>query len=174
MLKSVEDAQLLLESLDAPIRLLTHLRLVGEAADLLIQKLEALGVGIDAELVRLGAAVHDAGKIIHPAELSGEGNLHERAGEELLLSHDVQSEIARCCVSHARYETMKVSLEELLVALSDKLWKGKREENLELRVIDEAAMRLGKDRWDVFSELDSCFEKIASDGESRLARSKVS
>ncbi len=173
MLKSTKDAQLLLESLDAPVRLLTHLRLVGEAAEHLVLALEEMGITFKAELVRLGASIHDAGKIVHPAELSGKGNLHELAGEELLLRHGVQSDVARCCVSHARYEAMEVSFEELLVALSDKLWKGKREENLELRVIDEVAMRLGKDRWDVFSDLDSCFERVAADGGSRLSRSKV-
>ena len=45
---------------------------------------------------------------------------------------------------------------------TDKLWKGKREERLELRIIDQIAKRLNKDRWDIFSELDESFEEIAS------------
>lgn len=64
----------------------------------------------------------------------------------MLLEAGVQPEIARCCLSHARYESMEVCLEELLVALSDKLWKGKRVASLELRVIDEIATALGKTR----------------------------
>jgi hypothetical protein len=58
-----------------------------------------------------------------------------------------------------------------LIALSDKLWKGKRVESLELKVVDFAAQHLGKDRWDLFPELDYEFEEIASGGHDRLQRS---
>jgi hypothetical protein len=52
------------------------------------------------------------------------------------------------------------------------LWKGRRESELELLVIDEAALKLAKGRWELFSHLDSLFERIASDGPGRLARSR--
>lgn len=171
MLSSKEEAYSLLESLGAPRRLIIHLRLVGEAAEEVIAGLRALGVEFNEELVRLGAAIHDAGKIVHPNELDGSGNEHESAGEKLLLDNGVQAEVARCCLSHARFEVMAVTFEELLVALSDKLWKGKRVEALELRVIDTAAELLDKERWEVFSVLDGCFEGVASKGDARLARS---
>jgi hypothetical protein len=57
-------------------------------------------------------------------------------------------------MSHARWSTMVASFEELLVALSDKLWKGVRKPDLEERVIDAIAARVGNQRWDVFVELD--------------------
>lgn len=171
MIANVQEAYLLLESLGASNRLITHLKLVGEAAEELLEKLRSLQIDIQENIVRLGVAVHDAGKIIHTNELHEKGNLHEPAGEALLLEAGVQPEIARCCLSHARYESMEVSFEELLVALSDKLWKGKREENLELEVIDRVAEKLNKNRWDVYSELDECFEKIALKGDERLSRS---
>jgi hypothetical protein len=66
---------------------------------------------------------------------------------------------------------MEVSLEELLVALADKLWKGVRNPRLEERCIDGIAAALGKARWDIFIELDSSFERIAADGQKRLERS---
>jgi len=44
-----------------------------------------------------------------------------------------------------------VSFEERSVALADKLWKGKRESKLELLVIDEAALKLAKGRWELFA-----------------------
>lgn len=144
---------------------------MGEAAEEIIAGVRELGIEFKEDFVRLSVAIHDAGKILHPNELNGEGNEHEPAGQKLLLDNGVQSEIARCCLSHARYETMEVSFEELLVALSDKLWKGKRVDALELEVIDRAAKLLEKDRWEVFSALDSCFEEVASKGELRLARS---
>ncbi len=67
---------------------------------------------------------------------------------------------------------MKVSFEELLVALSDNLWKGIRVGDLELRIVDEAALLVGIDRWEIYMELDSAFEDIASGGLDRLNRSK--
>ena len=67
---------------------------------------------------------------------------------------------------------MDCSFEEWLVALADKLWKGTRDETLELRVIDEIAQRLGQDRWDVFMKLDSFFEALAADGPKRLAAAR--
>lgn len=66
---------------------------------------------------------------------------------------------------------MECSLEELLIALSDKLWKGKRVEALELEVIDRIAAQLQKNRWDIFQELDTHFERIVVDGDVRLERS---
>jgi hypothetical protein len=65
-----------------------------------------------------------------------------------------------------------VSLEERVVALADKLWKGKREPDLELNVIDEVAIRLGGSRWDVFEALDNTFEEIAAAGAERLELSR--
>jgi hypothetical protein len=167
------DAYRLLRQLGAPARLLRHVQLVGEAADALIHTYGSLGLHFDARLIELGVAVHDAGKIIHPDELDGPGAQHERAGMALMLSHGVDATVARCCVSHAAWDEPGVSFEERTVALADKLWKGKRETALELMVIDEAATRLGVTRWDVFEQLDTAFEEIAAEADSRLARSRA-
>lgn len=172
MLNTRADACRLLEQLGASKRLLLHLRLVGEAADLLTQGYGKLGIPFDAKLVELGVAVHDAGKIMHPEELDGPGALHEPAGLALLLNHGVQPDVAKCCVSHAAWNAQDASFEELSVALADKLWKGKREIELELLVIDAAAFKLGVTRWDVYLELDLLFEGIASSGAERLRRSR--
>lgn len=173
MLKDRDEASKLLRKLGASERLLLHLQLVGEAADLLIDECRTLGVKIDSKLVELGVAVHDAGKILFPEELDGPGSRHESAGKALLLENSVQTEVATCCVSHAAWNDPSVTFEELLVALADKLWKGKRDEALELRVIDKVALRMGVDRWTVFGRLDSTFEKIAAGGTDRLQRSRL-
>ena len=149
-----------------------HVQLVGEATEELLDELRRHGLDIDEDLVRLGVAVHDAGKILHSDELDAPGDAHEPAGEKLLLEAGVQPDVARCCLSHARYDSMQVSFEELLVALSDKLWKGVRAEALELRIIDAAAAALDQDRWDLFADLDACFERIAAKGDERLVRSR--
>ena len=169
---SVADADALLRELGAPPRLLTHVRLVGEAADAILERVQAMSVRVDAPFVRLGVRFHDAGKILHPEELDGPGSAHEPDGERLLLQHGVRPEIARCCLSHARWADMEVSLEELLVALADKLWKGVRHAELERRVIDGVAGRLGSGFWNVFLELDTAFEEIAAGGVERLERSR--
>lgn len=172
MLNDRNDAYLLLVELGAPQRLLLHVRLVAEAADLLVAAYSKLGLVFDASLIELGVAIHDAGKILHPAELEQAGSLHEPAGEHLLLAHGVQADVARCCVTHASWQNDGVSLEERSIALADKLWKGKREPQLELSVIDAVAARLQLERWEVFGTLDGVFEEIAAGGNARLERSR--
>ena len=169
--KDVEEAYGFLKQLNAPSRLIRHVALVGEATDLLIQKLNQMNIDFDEKFVRLGVAFHDAGKIIHPQEFVSQGNQHEVDGEKLLISKGVNPRLARCCLSHARWEMMECSFEELIIALADKLWKGKREVNLEKAVIERISKLTNQDFWQLFIELDSCFENIASQGEERLARS---
>jgi hypothetical protein len=172
MLRDRSDAYRLLRELGAPERLLVHVQLVGEAAERLMQVYAELGIDFDASLIELGVAVHDAGKIQYPEELNAPGAKHEPAGEALLLAHGVQPEVARCCVSHAKWQDAGVSFEERSVALADKLWKGKREEALELCIVDEVAFKLHVGRWDVFTQLDGAFEEIAAGGTGRLERSR--
>ncbi|MEI8257972.1 MAG: HD domain-containing protein [Deltaproteobacteria bacterium] len=168
------DAFDLLRVLGAPPRLITHVRLVVEAGDLLLVALARLGVALDADFVRTGIAVHDVGKVRHPEELTGQGNRHEPAGEQLLLERGVDPRLARVCRSHARWASIAdCSLEELVIALADKLWKGVRSPRLEERVIDEVAARLGRERWDVFVANDDAFESIAAAGTERLERSRI-
>lgn len=171
MLNNRHDAYRLLRELEAPDHLVKHVQLVGEAADALMLEYTKQNLVFDRQLIELGVAIHDAGKILHPAELAGPGSLHEPAGRALLLAHGVQPRVAACCVSHATWNTDDITFEELSVALSDKLWKGKREPELELRVIDAVANMQGKDRWDVFPILDDAFERIAASGTDRLGRS---
>lgn len=168
---SLKEAYKLLDELGAPEHLKTHVGLVGEAAEVLIEECINKGIKLNFEFVRVGVAIHDVGKTIHRNEMTGPGSEHEPAGQELLLKHGVTEDVARVCMSHARWHSMECSTEELLIALSDKLWKGKREETLELKVIDELAKIEGKERWDLYQELDACFEKIASSGHDRLQRS---
>jgi hypothetical protein len=171
-IQSVADVYQLLKALGATPQLVQHLKLVGEAAELLIIQLQKRKIPFDPNYVHLGVAVHDAGKILHPIELCEPGNQHEASGETLLLTHGVDPKIARCCRSHAQWSQMPCAFEELVVALADNLWKGKRHPELETRVITEIAGLLQKDYWDVFVDLDNAFEQIAAAGDDRLARSQ--
>lgn len=153
--------------------MLRHVELVGEAGEALLKKAAELGVPLDADLIRVGIAIHDAGKITVSSELDVPGAEHEPAGQQLLLAHGVSPEVARICLTHAQWASMPVRLEELVVALADKLWKGVRNPALEERVIDGMATALGEDRWSLFVELDNLFEEIAAGGSARLERSRV-
>ncbi len=165
------EARALLAELGAPERLVRHGALVLEAAEELLNQVRTLAVVVDESLVRAGAMLHDSGKTLFPGELGASGSEHEEAGYALLRERGVDPAVARCCVSHAKWASMSCSVEELLVALADALWKGVRRADLELRVVTELAWRRGVDPWSVFVELDSCFERIADGGQERLARS---
>jgi hypothetical protein len=170
---SVELARALLMQLGAPRRLIRHVELVGGGAEILLAKFNELGFPIRAEVVRVGVVLHDAGKILHPAELDGGGNAHEPAGERLLVDHGVSTELARICISHARWAEMPVTPEELLVALADKLWKGVRNAAIEERVVDDVVAILHRDRSATFVELDTLFEEVAATSADRLERSRL-
>ncbi len=161
----------LIDKLGAPEHLKTHVALVGEAADLLISAMDGLGIELEFDFIRVGVVIHDIGKIVHTSEMTGPGSEHEPEGEKILLERNISAKLARVCMSHARWDQMECSFEELLIALSDKLWKGTRVEELELKVVDYAAQYLKKDRWDLFPDLDFKFEEIASGGHERLQRS---
>jgi hypothetical protein len=172
--QAVDEAYQFLRELGAPPRLILHVQLVGEAADLLISHLHERQLKFDEKLIRFGVAFHDVGKILHPSELKVAGNLHETDGEQLLIEHGVESRLARCCRSHSQWQEMECSLEELCIALSDTLWKGKRIAALEEAVIQRLAVEASADYWDVFIHWDSCFEQIAASGDMRLRRSYIS
>jgi hypothetical protein len=61
----------------------------------------------------------------------------------------------------------------LLVALANKLWKGVRVGDLEERVIDTIAARLGKQRGDVYVALAGTFDEVAASAGARLMRSTL-
>lgn len=171
--RSLVEALNLLRSLGAPPRLVLHGEIVSEVAAAISHTTTRLGVTHDELFVVVGAALHDAGKIAHPEELTGTGREHEPAGEQLLLQHGLSPRLAKVCRTHGSWDQEAVSLEELLIAMADHLWKGTRGEQIERLVIDHVATRLGLDRWETFLRLDPVFEQIAADAPSRLARARV-
>ena len=173
-LQTGNDALALLAELEVPARLLRHHELVLEAARELTDGLaRRLGARFDAGEVHVGAALHDVGKLQHPAELRGPGHAHEPAGRALLIARGVPEHLARFCTTHASWDDPLLGLEDLLVALADKLWKGKRVAELEQRVVSHLAHQLALPTWRVFEVADGVFESIAARGEESLARSLV-
>jgi hypothetical protein len=173
-LEHPRDGLRLLESLGASRWLVRHHELVVEAATIMCERFtRELGAAFDAGTVLLGAALHDAGKVVHPEEMSSPGHAHEAAGHKLLLERGVPAEIARFCVTHASWNEPDCTLEDLLVALADKLWKGKRDEGLERLLVDRVTAITRREPWELFDRIDAICEAIAAAGPERLSRSTI-
>ncbi|MFI8961683.1 HD domain-containing protein [Streptomyces sp. NPDC053493] len=160
----------LLAALAAPPRLVAHLRAVHDVAAQLVewtgQRHPALQ--FDRAAVLFGAATHDIGKTLHRGELSGPGSDHEAAGRDLLLAHGVDARLARFAASHASWDAPDVGFEDLLVSLADKVWKNKRVPGLEDLVVGQLAQAGGRERWEVFLELDDELGRIGDEAGARL------
>lgn len=170
-LRSAEEALAWLSAEGAHPWLVRHHELVVEAAGELIDGLASLAVRLDREHVLIGAALHDAGKILHPREMAQPGHDHEESGEAMLLAAGLDAHIARACVTHAAWSHPSATIEDRLIALADKLWKGKRDDELERAVIEELAASSGRPAWAIFETFDALCEQIAEAGPARLARS---
>lgn len=105
-LATPDDAYRFLQGLGAPDRLILHSQLVCEVAEKITEQISRLGIIINKRLVLLGAALHDAGKILHPEELDDAGSRHEEAGGSLLVKYGIAPDIARCCRSHGQWQAM--------------------------------------------------------------------
>jgi len=170
---NVDGALTLIEEMGASPWLVRHHQLVAEAAGELCSALtESHGEVIDAVEVTVGAALHDVGKIEFPNEMMEPGNRHESAGRRLLLAKGVSDQFARHCELHSSWGEAD-ELEPLLVALADKLWKGKRVPALEERVVMRLAAVVGVGFWDAYPPSTELFDEIASRGSERLKRSDV-
>ncbi|WP_443066307.1 HD domain-containing protein [Streptomyces sp. NBC_01262] len=165
------EAAELLHSVDAPPRLVAHLRAVHDVAGQLLEWIATrnLDLGINPEAVLFGAATHDIGKTLHLAELSAPGAQHEEAGRELLMAQGVDSVMARFAATHAAWTTEEAGMEDLLVSLADKIWKNKRVPELEDLVVAGLAAASGRSVWEEFLDLDSVLARIGDQADERLA-----
>jgi hypothetical protein len=165
------EAARLLEVLHAQPRLAAHLRLVHDVAATLTAALERRHpkLAFDRVAVLFGAATHDIGKVTHPAELTGPGSAHEPAGHALLLAHDVPDRLARFAGTHGTWTAPDRTIDDLLVSVADKIWKGRRTADLEDLVVDRIAAATGQPRWQAFLGLDEILADLATDADQRLA-----
>jgi putative nucleotidyltransferase with HDIG domain len=161
----------LLRELNAPPRLAAHLRAVHDVACQIVDWLAAEypNLGVDRAAVLFGAATHDIGKTVHTAELSAPGSVHELDGYRLLRERGVPERLARFARTHASWTAPGVELEDLLVSLADKVWKGKRVTDLEQLVVERLCATGGQQPWEVFLALDDLLGEIANDADRRLA-----
>lgn len=167
--KRVEE---ICEEVNAPPRLVAHLTLVHDVACSLVEESQKRfpALELDAESVTFGAATHDIGKALHPAELVEAGSEHEAEGERLLKRLGVAETHARFARTHAAWrEDASLTLEDLFVTLADTCWKGKRVPELDEMVARRIADQLGRAEWDVYLVLDDILQKLSADADERLA-----
>ncbi|MGI8857814.1 MAG: HD domain-containing protein [Thermomicrobiales bacterium] len=161
----------LLDTLNAPPRLIAHLRLVHHVAFEVTTMLDRTWPGLpyDRQAVLVGAATHDIGKIVHRHELSEPGRQHEDRGVTLLRQHGFSEEQARFARTHGQWESDPATmLEDLLVALADTIWKGQRDENLERVLALHVAALQCQEPWAIYLALDDLIQPITQGADARL------
>lgn len=166
------EAEALLRRLGASSRLVAHLTLVHDVACMLTARLDAVWpmLTYDRAAVRLGAALHDIGKVVHPEELTHPGHAHELAGERLLYAHSFPEALARFARTHQQWaDDPAAQPEDLLVAVADQWWRGKRDDQLEAAVRRWIAIETGATLWQVFATLDDIAADITAEADVRLA-----
>jgi hypothetical protein len=165
-----QTAQDLCRQLNAPPRLIVHLQLVHEAAGRIVVGLKKAfpGIILDEPAILFGAATHDLGKTLHPAELGESGKKHQVDGPGLLISKGVDPLLARFALTHSQWDE-SMSIEDFVVALADKVWKGRRLPDLEAVLARAIAGQTGVPEWQVVSWLDEILGEIADGADERLA-----
>lgn len=165
-----DEVEYILKRLSVPPRLYAHSLIVHDVAHTLIKAITDTwdNLNIDENLILFGAATHDIGKCIHINELSEKGHKHEQEGKHLLISLGVSEEKAKFAASHATWSE-KSTIEELVVSLADKAWKGSRIQDLEDLLIEKIATETKMEHWGIFSLLDSIIEDITRDADERLS-----
>jgi len=163
-------AQDICQQLNAPPRLVVHLQLVHEAAEKLTDGLKKAfpGITLDEPAILFGAATHDLGKTLHLEELWASGEKHQEDGPALLISKGVDPRLARFALTHSQWDDT-MSVEDFVVALADKVWKGRGLPDLEAVLAKRIAGQTGLPEWEVFSQLDDILGEIAEGADERLA-----
>ncbi len=160
----------LLREVTAPPLLVAHLTLVYDIASTILERLTETWptLPIDRAAVIFGAATHDIGKVVNRGELGGPGEQHWDSGYDLLIAHGIPAPYARFTRTHARWDESDMTLEDLLVAWADSLWRGGRPEDLEMRIAQTIAGVVGQEQWRVFIVLDDLATDIGEDADARL------
>lgn len=157
------------QKLGAPPRLMKHLEVVHDVAASLAARLskEFPSLKFNADMVSLGASVHDLAKAKFPMELVSPGNRHEIEGPKILEDEGVPADVAAFAREHGR-AGKKSSTEVLIVALADAVWKGVRPTTLEMHLTDRIAEQTGTPMWEAWSKLDVILEEFAFGATERL------
>ena len=165
-----KDIQDLLVQNAAPMLLERHLTIVYNVGiELTIKLMQAWpNLNVVREEILFGTATHDIGKMFETNELGHSGNLHEQVGYEFLVRQGIPENLARFAKTHGDWRDENLKVEDLIVSLADKIWKGKRIDELEERLATMISKDLDLDYWDVTMKLDSIISRIIIGADKRL------
>lgn len=160
-----------IEDEEVHAQLTRHLEMVYETAGLLLKEFDTYfdePDRIDHDLVLMGAAVHDLGKVFHPAEVTGYGNEHETLPVVMaLIDAGIDPRAAYFAKLHSERAITK-DLNVLLVCLADTTWNGGRDTDLELKIAEV----MGGEVWHHVTRLDGICERVGRKGPKRLQYQK--
>ncbi len=166
-----KEVETLLKRFNVPIRLYKHLKIVNSTASYIIEelKLEWPILSLNEKEILFGASTHDIGKLVITDELYKKGKEHESEGFKLLKSLGYKDDIARFTITHGNWRGDNLEIEDFIVCLSDKVWKGKRDIELEECIVNKISEMTKIDFWDVSTKLELILEKIVIESDKRIA-----
>lgn len=161
------------QNLDKNVNLLLlkrHLKLVYNVGLEIVKEISNYWTNLKLleEEISFGTATHDIGKAMETNELYGIGDNHERVGYNFLLENGINENFARFAKTHSNWTLENLKIEDLIVILADKIWKGKRIDELEERLTEEIATITNTSYWDVNVKLDAIISKIVMGADNRL------
>ncbi len=161
----------LLYKLNAPPRLMAHLTVVHDVAITITKKLEEQWPNLqyDKQAVLIGAASHDIGKTVYTHELTGPGQQHEEIGPNILTKNGIPENYVRFARTHGRWQQEpSIQLEDLLVAFADTIWKGARDEALEMAISQQISKQTHEEIWQDYMKIDDIASEIARESHARI------
>lgn len=88
----------------------------------------------------------------------------------MLKGLGVPEERARFAFTHGNWRGLDPPrIEDLLVALADKCWKGKRVDELEALTVELLSKESGQESWQCYATLDEILREFSATADARLA-----
>lgn len=155
---------------NAPDLLCRHLTLVYNVGISILDKFAQTwpNLPIIKSEVLFGTATHDICKMFETKELYQIGNQHEIVGYDFLISQNISENLARFAKTHGNWKEDNLKIEDLIVSLADKIWKGKRIDELEERLSKIISETSNDDYWKVYTKLDLIISDIIIGADKRL------
>lgn len=86
----------------------------------------------------------------------------------MLVDYGIKENLARFTITHSNWENENLKIEDLIVSLADKIWKGQRIDNLEEKVIAKISLFTNIDYWTVYLKIDNIISQIINGSDKRL------
>ena len=155
--------------------LFKHLTIVNSTASLIVEqfKIEWPNLVLNEKEILFGTSTHNIGKTVITNELYKKGKKHESKGFEILKEFGYDNEESRFTITHGNWENKNLKIEDLIECLYDKIWKGKRVNELEKRIIKETSEFTETDFWDISMKFELILENTGVGSDYRIAWQRI-